>query len=66
MKNMQELIADMPKGGKLDVYRKRASFDWKSLKLHWDGEEFILFQVCIEIMYFRHTCTIFVAIFVAE
>lgn len=32
------LIADLPRGGPLDTYRSRASFDWKQLKLFVYGE----------------------------
>lgn len=39
-----ELIRDLPKGP-LDVYRKKASFNWKSMKLHLDGEEGVEYQV---------------------
>lgn len=38
------LIRDLPKGP-LDTYRKRATFDWKSLKLNLEGAEGIQFQV---------------------
>lgn len=39
-----ELIHNLP-NGPLDEYRKRASFNWKSLKLHLEGEDFIQSQV---------------------
>ena len=39
-----ETLADLPKGP-LDVYRKRASFNWKSLKVHLEGEEHVRLQV---------------------
>ncbi|XP_011630251.1 peroxisomal acyl-coenzyme A oxidase 3 isoform X3 [Pogonomyrmex barbatus] len=32
------------RGGPLDAYRKRATFDWKSFKLALDGEDSIRFQ----------------------
>lgn len=38
------LIKDLPKGP-LDVYRRRATFDWKSFKLALEGEDNMLFQV---------------------
>jgi hypothetical protein len=38
------MIYDVAKGP-LDVYRKKASFDWKTFKLHFDGENSIQFQV---------------------
>ncbi|GAB1864727.1 Acyl-coenzyme A oxidase [Camponotus japonicus] len=37
------LIKDLPKGP-LDVYRKRATFDWKSFKLTLEGEDGVRFQ----------------------
>lgn len=40
----ESLINDLPKGP-LEVYRRRATFDWKSLKLTFDGEDFVQFQV---------------------
>lgn len=42
--NINKLIKDQPKG-LLEVYRKRASFEWKSLKLNMYGEEYLNFQV---------------------
>lgn len=39
-----KLIEDLP-NGPLDVYRKRASFNWKSLKLNLEGEDWIKSQV---------------------
>ncbi|XP_078038973.1 peroxisomal acyl-coenzyme A oxidase 3 isoform X2 [Augochlora pura] len=41
--NMTTLIADMPQGP-LDSYRKRATFDWKLLKLNLDGLDYVEFQ----------------------
>ncbi|XP_051170141.1 peroxisomal acyl-coenzyme A oxidase 3-like [Leptopilina boulardi] len=38
-----ELIHNLP-NGPLDEYRKRASFNWKSLKLHLEGEDFVQSQ----------------------
>ncbi|XP_015437004.1 PREDICTED: peroxisomal acyl-coenzyme A oxidase 3-like [Dufourea novaeangliae] len=40
---MKNIIADLPTGP-LDTYRKRATFDWKLLKLNLEGEDFIKFQ----------------------
>ncbi|KAH0560981.1 peroxisomal acyl-coenzyme A oxidase 3-like isoform X1 [Cotesia glomerata] len=34
---IRELIRDIPTGGPLEVFRKRASFDWKSLKFNIFG-----------------------------
>jgi len=39
-----DLINDLPKGP-LDVYRKRATFDWKSFKLALEGETLLRHQV---------------------
>lgn len=41
---MKDLVRDTVRGP-LDAYRKKASFDWKSLKVHLEGEECIKFQV---------------------
>lgn len=38
MSTASNLIKDLPKGP-LDAYRKRATFDWKSLKLTLEGED---------------------------
>ncbi|XP_076182436.1 peroxisomal acyl-coenzyme A oxidase 3 isoform X2 [Ptiloglossa arizonensis] len=40
---MGTTIADLPKG-RLDSYRKRATFDWKLMKLNLEGEDFVKFQ----------------------
>ncbi|XP_011506012.1 PREDICTED: peroxisomal acyl-coenzyme A oxidase 3 [Ceratosolen solmsi marchali] len=40
---IKNLIYDVAKGP-LDIYRKKASFDWKTLKLHFDGPDSIQFQ----------------------
>lgn len=40
---MRNKIADWP-SGPLDSYRKCATFDWKSLKLTLEGEDFVEFQ----------------------
>ena len=41
-------IKDWPKGGPLDEYRKRASFDWKKMKLFLEDIDVINFRVRIE------------------
>ena len=41
---MTDIIRDMARGP-MDVYRKKATFDWKSLKLHLEGEKNIESQV---------------------
>lgn len=47
---MKELIRDIPKNGPLDVYRNRASFDWKSLKLSLYGSDYLEYEVCISFL----------------
>ena len=49
---MTHLIHDVAKGP-LDVYRKQATFYWKSMKLHFDGIESIRFQVKITFLMFN-------------
>ena len=39
-----EMLNDLP-SGPLDPYRKKASFNWKSMKVHLEGEEGIEYQV---------------------
>ena len=39
-----ELLKDFPPGP-LDEYRKRASFDWKKMRIFLDGEDIIRFKV---------------------
>ncbi|XP_018398921.1 PREDICTED: peroxisomal acyl-coenzyme A oxidase 3 isoform X2 [Cyphomyrmex costatus] len=43
MSTDKNLIKDLP-SGPLDIYRKRATFDWKSFKLSLEGEDFIQSQ----------------------
>ncbi|KAH0952667.1 hypothetical protein HN011_006462 [Eciton burchellii] len=43
MTTTNDLINDLPKGP-LDVYRKRATFDWKSFKLALEGETLLRHQ----------------------
>lgn len=38
-------IADVPRGGPLEDYRKKASFDWKKLKLFFEEIDLIRFRV---------------------
>lgn len=49
MSTARKLIMDLP-SGPLDVYRKRATFDWKSFKLALEGEDSIKFQVLKQIL----------------
>ena len=38
-------IEDMPKGGPLEVYRKKASFNWKKMKLFFEDIDLINYKV---------------------
>lgn len=49
MKKM-ELIRDLPKGP-LEVYRKRATFNWKSMKVNLLGEGLIKYQVSFKLFF---------------
>lgn len=40
-----DTLRDLPKSGPLEEYRKRASFNWKSFKVHLEGEKFVRSQV---------------------
>lgn len=42
-------IFDFPPSA-LDVYRKKASFDWKQMKLLFVGRDMIEFQVCCNLL----------------
>ena len=42
--NCLEIMKDFP-SGPLDVYRKKASFDWKEMKMFLDGEDILRFKV---------------------
>lgn len=44
-KPLSEIIKDFPPGP-LDLYRKRASFDWKKMKMHIFGENRVRYEVC--------------------
>lgn len=39
-----DLLRDLPKGP-LEIYRKRATFNWKSLKVNLLGEDLVKYQV---------------------
>uniref|UniRef100_A0A3B4XAY0 Acyl-coenzyme A oxidase n=1 Tax=Seriola lalandi dorsalis TaxID=1841481 RepID=A0A3B4XAY0_SERLL len=43
-KKAADLMADLP-SGPLDIYRKKASFNWKDMLLFLDGEEILAFKV---------------------
>ncbi|XP_014215608.1 peroxisomal acyl-coenzyme A oxidase 3 isoform X2 [Copidosoma floridanum] len=40
---MKNIVRDVARGP-LDAYRRKASFDWKTLKLHLEGEDCIKYQ----------------------
>jgi acyl-CoA oxidase len=40
-------LDDLPKGGPLEDYRKRASFDWKKMKLFLEDIELIQYKVIL-------------------
>ncbi len=42
--SLAEVLADFPPGP-LDLYRKKASFDWKKMKLFITEEDLLLFRV---------------------
>ena len=48
------ILPDMP-AGPLDVYRQKASFDWKAMKVAVEGEELIRFMVRQLIFLFVNT-----------
>lgn len=41
---MDHEVADLP-SGPLDIYRKKASFNWKQMLLFIEGEEVLAFKV---------------------
>lgn len=47
---VDELIADLPKGP-LDLYRNRASFDWKEMKFLMEGEDALEYKVSIRFVF---------------
>lgn len=38
-------IENLPKGGPLDVYRNKASFNWKKMKLFFEDLDLIKYKV---------------------
>ena len=38
-------ILRQPKQGPLDIYRKKASFDWRKMRIFMDGEDILRFKV---------------------
>lgn len=51
-KSLDELLSDFPPGP-LDAYRKKATFQWKKLKLFIEGEDELRFKVCILEMFLK-------------
>ena len=49
-RSMDKLLKDLPVGP-LDIYRKKASFDWKLMKFYLEGEDIIHFKVYTVTMY---------------
>lgn len=45
---MTDGVADLP-SGPLDLYRKKASFNWKEMLLFIDGEDILAFKVAITV-----------------
>ena len=43
---LEDVLKDFPPGP-LDTYRKKASFDWKMMKLLVDGEDLLLYKVLV-------------------
>lgn len=43
-KMAEDIIPDLPRGP-LDIYRRKASFDWKDMMRFLEGEEIIAFKV---------------------
>ena len=43
--DLNQLIPDVSKGGPLEVYRKKASFDWKQVKIFFEEPEHINYKV---------------------
>lgn len=41
---MDHVVPDLP-SGPLDIYRKKASFNWKDMLYFLEGEEIIAFRV---------------------
>lgn len=58
MSTANNLIKDLPKGP-LDAYRKRATFDWKSLKLTLESEDGVRFQV-FKLISFNYVYVLFI------
>ena len=48
---LKEYFPDLP-GGPLDVFRKRASFNWRRMKLVYDNLSTIKIKVSINLFYF--------------
>ena len=38
-------LEDLPKGGPLEIYRQKSSFNWKNMKLFFEDLELIRYKV---------------------
>lgn len=52
---MYHAVPDLP-SGPLDVYRKRASFNWKDMVMFLEGEDVLAFKVGILLSYCNSNC----------
>lgn len=41
-------LEDLPKGGPLELYRQKASFNWKKMKLFFEDLELIQYKVFLK------------------
>ena len=46
---MDHIVPDLPRGP-MDVYRQRASFNWKEMVLFLEGEDLLELKVAMEII----------------
>lgn len=52
------MLFDFPPSA-LDIYRKKASFDWKQMKLLFVGKDMIEFQVCFCLVFIIYLISLF-------
>ena len=55
---LEEILKDFPPGP-LDLYRKRASFDWKQMKLFIEGEDVLKFKVKKLLLILNKICNLY-------
>ena len=55
---LEEILKDFPPGP-LDLYRKRASFDWKQMKLFIEGEDVLKFKVKKLLLKLNKICNLY-------